>query len=106
MKKLMFLVALVALVVLVAPATADAQVADSLREQIRIREIVLDLPADRPSTFRAGDFMQITAPPFQLDEYTAVGEDVRLHYRYMDLRRPEMQERLILRSKITNFFRA
>lgn len=32
-----------------------------------IREIVLDLPADRDGHFRAGDFMQITAPPFQLD---------------------------------------
>ena len=40
-------------------------------------------------------------PPFQLDEHTSVGEDVRLHYRYMDLRRPEMQNRLILRSRIT-----
>lgn len=40
-------------------------------------------------------------PPFQLDEYTNVGEDVRLQYRYMDLRRHEMQERLILRSKIS-----
>ena len=45
---------------------------------------------------------QAQTPPFQLDEYTDVGEDVRLRYRYMDLRRPEMQERLILRSKITN----
>ena len=49
---------------------------------------------------------QAQTPPFQLDEYTAVGEDVRLHYRYMDLRRPEMQERLILRSKITNQVRS
>ena len=40
-------------------------------------------------------------PPFQLDEYTAVGEEVRLHYRYMDLRRHEMQDRLIMRSRIT-----
>ncbi|TGD75446.1 aspartate--tRNA ligase [Mangrovimicrobium sediminis] len=41
-------------------------------------------------------------PPFQLDEHTAVGEEVRLRYRYMDLRRQEMQERLALRSKITS----
>lgn len=45
-------------------------------------------------------------PPFQLDEYTAVGEDVRLKYRYMDLRRHEMQERLILRSNITSAIRS
>ncbi len=44
-------------------------------------------------------------PPFQLDEYTNVGEDVRLQYRYMDLRRREMQERLILRSRITSAVR-
>ena len=32
-----------------------------------IREIVLDLPEDYPLTFRAGDFMQITAPAYKLD---------------------------------------
>ncbi|MDA7430958.1 NADH:ubiquinone reductase (Na(+)-transporting) subunit F [Primorskyibacter aestuariivivens] len=32
-----------------------------------IREIVVDLPPDRSSEFRAGDFMQITAPPYTLD---------------------------------------
>jgi Na+-transporting NADH:ubiquinone oxidoreductase subunit F len=32
-----------------------------------IREIVVDLPPDRPSDFLAGDFMQITAPPYRLD---------------------------------------
>ena len=32
-----------------------------------IREIVLDLPEDRSSAFHAGDFMQITSPPFELD---------------------------------------
>lgn len=45
-------------------------------------------------------------PPFQLDEHTAVGEEVRLRYRYMDLRRPEMQERFKLRSRVTSAVRS
>lgn len=40
-------------------------------------------------------------PPFQLDEHTAVSEEVRLRYRYMDLRRPEMQARLKRRSEVS-----
>ena len=44
-------------------------------------------------------------PPFQLDEHITVGEDVRLKYRYMDLRRTEMQDSLRFRSKITNSIR-
>ena len=44
-------------------------------------------------------------PPFQLDEYASVGEDIRLRYRYVDLRRPEMTERLRFRSKVTNTVR-
>ncbi len=43
-------------------------------------------------------------PPFQLDE-TGVGEEKRLTYRYIDLRRPEMQQRLQLRAKATGFMR-
>ncbi len=39
-------------------------------------------------------------PPFPLDAHHSVGEDVRLRYRYMDLRRPEMQHNLIARAKI------
>lgn len=44
-------------------------------------------------------------PPMQLDEYAEVGEDVRLHYRYVDLRRPEMLDRLRFRSKVANTVR-
>lgn len=44
-------------------------------------------------------------PPFQLDEHIAVGEDVRLKYRYIDLRRPEMLGKLRLRSRITSSIR-
>ncbi|MGY8816200.1 MAG: aspartate--tRNA ligase [Pseudomonadales bacterium] len=40
-------------------------------------------------------------PPFPLDEHSKVGEDVRLKYRYMDLRRPEMLKNLLFRSKVT-----
>lgn len=44
-------------------------------------------------------------PPFQLDDHVTVGEDVRLKYRYMDLRRTEMQNSLRFRSKITSSIR-
>ncbi|MCK5697805.1 MAG: aspartate--tRNA ligase [Gammaproteobacteria bacterium] len=43
-------------------------------------------------------------PPFQLDD-DDVSEEHRLRYRYIDLRRPEMQQRLMLRSKITRQLR-
>ena len=44
-------------------------------------------------------------PPFPLDSHASVGEDVRLKFRYMDLRRPEMQHNLIARAKITSAIR-
>ena len=44
-------------------------------------------------------------PPMQLDEYSSVGEDVRLRYRYIDLRRPEMATKLRFRSKVANTIR-
>lgn len=44
-------------------------------------------------------------PPFQLDEFGHVGEDVRLRYRFLDLRRPEMQSRLLFRSRVTSTMR-
>lgn len=48
---------------------------------------------------------QAQTPPFQIEGYTDVGEDVRLRNRVIDLRRPEMQEKLILRSKATSVVR-
>ncbi|WP_028468746.1 aspartate--tRNA ligase [Neptunomonas japonica] len=44
-------------------------------------------------------------PPFPLDDHQKVGEDVRLRHRYIDLRRPEMQEKLRFRSKVSNAIR-
>ena len=43
-------------------------------------------------------------PPFQLDE-DDVHDDIRLRYRYIDLRRPEMQQRMQLRARVTQFLR-
>ncbi len=40
-------------------------------------------------------------PPFPMEESVDVKEDARLKYRYVDLRRPQMQRNIILRSKIS-----
>jgi len=44
-------------------------------------------------------------PPFQLDDQD-VNEEMRLRYRYIDLRRPEMQEKLRLRARVTHVMRS
>ena len=44
-------------------------------------------------------------PPFTIDDRLAVSEDVRLQYRYLDLRRPGMQRNIIVRHKIVQVIR-
>ena len=44
-------------------------------------------------------------PPFQIEDDTDASEEVRLRYRYLDLRRPEMLNRLKIRAKITSRLR-
>jgi aspartyl-tRNA synthetase len=43
--------------------------------------------------------------PFPIDEYHDVGEETRLKYRYLDLRRPEMLNRMKLRASMTRYLR-
>lgn len=44
-------------------------------------------------------------PPFYINEEVEVDEALRLKYRYLDLRRPTMQQRIILRHRIVKFIR-
>jgi aspartyl-tRNA synthetase len=44
-------------------------------------------------------------PPFYIEDGVNVDETLRLRYRYLDLRRPEMQRNLILRHKVINTIR-
>lgn len=48
---------------------------------------------------------QAETPPFPLHEHSDVGEETRLRYRFIDLRRPEMAAKLKLRSRITTSIR-
>ena len=44
-------------------------------------------------------------PPFQIEENSKTKEEIRLKYRYLDLRRPDIQKNLMLRSKVAYLMR-
>ncbi|QHS09900.1 aspartate--tRNA ligase [Sinimarinibacterium sp. NLF-5-8] len=86
--------------------------ADKLRSEyvVKITGRVRPRPAGTENTSLASGKVEVLGkqvellnkaetPPFHLDDET-VGEDTRLKYRYIDLRRPEMQKNLRLRHRI------
>lgn len=57
---------------------------------------------------RANDFRILSeaeTPPFQIEENSNVKEELRLKYRYLDLRRPDLQKNMILRHKVSQITR-
>ena len=57
------------------------------------------------------DTLEVLGPcknalPFEINESAATREEVRLKYRYLDLRNPEIRRNIVLRSKIVSFLRA
>jgi aspartyl-tRNA synthetase len=90
--------------------------AEKLRNEfvVKIRGLVRERPAGTANANLASGEVELLARelvtlnraeplPFQLDEH--VSEEVRLKYRYIDLRREEMSKRLRLRHKITRAMR-
>jgi len=91
--------------------------AEKLRNEfvVKVRGLVRERPAGTANANLASGQVELLARelvtlnrseplPFQLDEH--VSEEVRLKYRYIDLRREEMSKRLRLRHKITRAMRA
>lgn len=51
-------------------------------------------------------YSEADTPPFEIKDGITTNEDTRLKYRYLDLRRPEMQQKLMIRSKLYQAVRA
>src|SRR3954469_22521992 len=95
-----------------------AQVLDAVRPEwvVEIEGTVLrrepaqvnrDLPTGEVEVTveRAAVLSRSETPPFPLDGRIEAAEDLRLRYRYLDLRRPELQKNFILRDRVTHEIR-
>ncbi|MCJ7769319.1 MAG: aspartate--tRNA ligase, partial [Dehalococcoidales bacterium] len=93
-------------------------IASRLRNEYVIRtggEVALRPPGTENTKLASGDIEIIAdsieilneskTPPFYINEDAEVDENLRLKYRYLDLRRPHMKENLILRHRVVKFMR-
>jgi len=105
--------------VVIAPLNADAfRVAESVRNEyvLQVRGRVRKRPDGTiNSELKTGEvevegleikILNRSDPtPFPIGDYHEVGEEVRLKYRYLDLRRPEMLNKMKVRANITRYIR-
>lgn len=78
--------------VLAVKGTVEARPDDMANDKLATGEI--EVMIDELRILNASE-----TPPFPLDEETEVSDNLRLQYRYLDLRRPEMASNLIMRHK-------
>jgi len=105
--------------VVVAPEALEAfQVADRVRSEyvLAVQGIVRLRPAGTENPHLATGQIEVVAnqvsilnrsepPPFPIENDVEASEEVRLRHRYLDLRRPEMLQRLKIRAEIAKIFR-
>ena len=94
------------------------RVADEVRPEwvVRVTGEVTRRPPESENAQLATGYVEVMAqeaeilnscptPPFYINEDAEVEESLRLRYRYLDLRRPQMQENLILRHRVVKYIR-
>ncbi len=105
--------------VVVDPDTVEAfATAERVRSEyvLKIRGLVRDRPEGTINPDMATGKIEVLGrsveilnaaetPPFPLDDEREVGEEIRLKYRYIDLRRPQMLQRMRMRSQIASTLR-
>ena len=105
--------------IVVNPEQADSfTIADNVRSEyvLKVTGLVEERPQDSENLTLATGEIELRCeeivvlntaetPAFPLDQSSDVGEDVRLKNRTLDLRRPEMQNNLRLKSKLTKAIR-
>jgi aspartyl-tRNA synthetase len=105
--------------IVVNPEQADSfTIADNVRSEyvLKVTGLVEERPQDSENLTLATGSIELRCeeivvlniaetPAFPLDQSSDVGEDVRLKNRTLDLRRPEMQNNLRLKSKLTKAIR-
>jgi aspartyl-tRNA synthetase len=92
------------------------KIAEAMRSEYVVRltgEVALRPPGTENPKIPTGDIEVIVkeaeilnksnTPPFYINEEVEVDENVRLKYRYLDLRRPRMRENLLLRHQVVKF---
>ena len=84
---------------------------------ITVKGTVIERSADTVNTKLKTGFVEVevtelslisaclTTPPFEIDESKSVSEDLRLKYRFLDLRNPDVKKNIVFRSKVIQALR-